>query len=431
MAHLRRLIRLLAVMLLTAISLPSVAGSYPSSCGYSAGDQKLYSSLDEACRGQWAVSEYNNGTYRYKGVGPKQPYSGWTCQAWYDASESDYFGFSTAYETCKCLNGGTLSDDRKTCMKYCPEGQEFQPDGTCKPKTCPEGQELQPDGTCKPKENTCKYADNEQIPGVYSMPSSFSGVGGVCLSGCRGYFVPYREGASSDGRLYGRVFSYGEPCTAGGNEVPSSAPNEDPRTKCIEKGMHYGESNGVIVCVPKGNSGGGNNGGGNGNQGGNGGNQGGGNNGNQGGDSGGGNGGGSGGGGGGNGSGNGSGDGNGSGNGSGGGGGGSGGGGKGGGGKDEGKENEYCKNNPDALACLKSGTPTEEEGLPRKEIGIKGINPFSLGGPGTCPANIELPHGAYVTFETVCQYARAIRPFLLLFAWISAFYIVFPTRGRD
>lgn len=406
MAHLHRLIRLLAVMLLTVIPVLPVQAqqqtSYPAlDKGWrSQSSQRFYPSADAACQGE--LKGFGGSADKDSFLRSEVRSDGLIADCFFDAFlfGKNYKWFSVFHDL-SCPNGGTLSG------------------GVCV-KSCSEGQELQPDGTCKPKENTCKYADNEQIPGVYSMPSSFTGYGGVCLSGCHSWFVPYREGASSDGRIYGRVFSYGKPCTAGGNEVPSSAPNEDPRTKCIEKGMAYGESNGVIVCVPKGNSGGGNQGGGN--QGG--GNQGGGN---QGGDSGGGNGGGSGGGGGGNGSGNGSGDGNGSGNGSGGGGGG----GKGGGGKDEGKENEYCKNNPDALACLKSGTPTEEEGLPRKEIGIKGINPFSLGGPGACPANIELPHGAYVTFETVCQYARAIRPFLLLFAWISAFYIVFPTRGRD
>mgnify|MGYP000935401715 CR=1 FL=1 len=413
MAHLHRLIRLLAIAVLTVISAVAQAQqqtSYPATLVYRISDRE-FTDANAYCRYRWDAMAYEG--YTYVGPRPIPDKDNWfKCVDRKDIS-GELRDFSSAIPEYLCKSGGSLQGH--ICLK-----------------TCPEGQELQPDGTCKPKENTCKYADNEQIPGVYSMPSSFTGYGGVCLSGCHSWFVPYRDGASSDGRVYGRVFSYGKPCVAGGNEVPSSAPNEDPRTKCIEKGMHYGESNGVIVCVPKGNSGGGNQGGGNqggGNNGGNGGNQGGGNQGggNQGGDSGGGNGGGSGGGGGGNGSGNGGGGGNGSGNGSGGGGGG----GKGGGGKDEGKENEYCKNNPDALACLKSGTPTEEEGLPRKEIGIKGINPFSLGGPGACPANIELPHGAYVTFETVCQYARAIRPFLLLFAWISAFYIVFPTRGRD
>ena len=148
----------------------------------------------------------------------------------------------------------------------------------CKRKTCPEGQELQPDGTCKPKENKCPAAGTDTGIGSFSFDGSVTIEGDICYQGCA-YGIG--GGVSAIG-FGGKTYYFtsgptGKTCETT-SITPNTIPKDDPRTDCLKKGMHFGEANGKIICVPKGDSGGGNQGGGNqggGNQGG--GNQGGGN----------------------------------------------------------------------------------------------------------------------------------------------------------
>lgn len=304
MAHLHRLIRLLAVTLITVMSLPVYA--------------------DEA-----------NDAYVLSVCGELRKSPGdifWPSKAHCPAVA----GLPPTYEgynNCYTPKSPVCNWYRVARLKTCPANQDLQQDGTCKPKTCPEGQELQPDGTCKPKDKQCTPAGeyDELRRTSYSLPGKHSS-SNVCIGGCE-----YESSSSIATNLY-TVWVIG--MSTGKTCVPSSGgetlPKDDPRTKCIEKGMAYGEANGKIICVPKGDSGGGNQGGGNqggGNQGG--GNQGGGDSGggtgggNQGGNSGGTGGGDSGGGNGGNGSG-------------------------GGGGNNKNDMENFCAKHPDLPLCKKS-----------------------------------------------------------------------------
>ena len=328
MAHLHRLIRLLAVMLLTVIPVLPVQAqqqtSYPATLVYRVSGRD-FTDVNEYCRFRWDAMAYEG--YTYVGPRPIPDKDNWfKCVDKKDIS-GELRDFTTAIPEYLCKSGGSLQG--RICLKTCPEGQELQPDGTCKPK----GKQCTPAG---------EYDELRRTS--YSLPGKHSS-SNVCIGGCE-----YESSSSIATSLY-TVWTIG--MSTGKTCVPSSGgetlPKDDPRVKCIEKGMSFGEANGKIICVPKGNSGGGNNGGG-GNQGGGnqgGGNQGGGNQGggNQGGGGTGGTGGGTGDGGGGNGSGNGSGGGNGSGNGSGGGG---------GGGNNKNDMENFCAKHPDLPLCKKS-----------------------------------------------------------------------------
>ena len=319
MAHLHRLIRLLAIAVLTVISAVAQAQqqtSYQASVKY--GD---FSTPEDYCRD--VLPRIGISSLVFTRVSPL-------------ANGVDYSCFG------RVGVGGEFSFSVSLATFYCPSGGFLQ--GRVCIKTCPEGQELQPDGTCKPKENKCPAAGTDTGIGWFSFDGSVSIEGDICYQGCA-YGIA--GGVSAIG-FGGKTYYVTSGPTGKTCETTSITPNtiskDDPRTDCLKKGMHFGEANGKIICVPKGDSGGGNQGGGNqggGNQGG--GNQGGGN---QGGGTGGGSGGGSGDGGGGSGSGNGSGDGNGSGNGSGGGGG--------AGNNNKNEMEDFCAKHPDLSICKKS-----------------------------------------------------------------------------
>ena len=328
MAHLYRLIRLLAVMLLTVIPVLPVQAqqqtSYPATLVYRISGRE-FTDANEYCRFRWDAMAYEG--YTYVGPRPIPDKDNWfKCVDRKDIS-GELRDFTSAIPEYLCKSGGSLQG--RICLKTCPEGQDLQPDGTCKPK----GKQCTPAG---------EYDELRRTS--YSLPGKHSS-SNVCIGGCE-----YESSSSIATSLY-TVWTIG--MSTGKTCVPSSGgetlPKDDPRVKCIEKGMSFGEANGKIICVPKGDSGGGNQGGGNqggGNQGG--GDSGGGSGGGSG-DGGGGSGGGNGSGGGtggGNGGGNGSGDGNGSGNGSGGGGG--------AGNNNKNEMEDFCAKHPDLSICKKS-----------------------------------------------------------------------------
>ena len=353
MAHLHRLIRLLAIAVLTVVSAFAQAQqqtSYPATLVYRVSDRS-FTDVNEYCRFRWDAMAYEGYTY----VGPRPMPD--RDNYFYCVDKQDSSGrlrdFTSAFPEYLCKSGGSLQG--RICLK-----------------TCPEGQELQPDGACKLKENKCPAAGTPTGKNAVNGSGNFTAWrnpnikeriersgGSTCYGGCnvtgdKTVCIPPDGSGDFNCVVFGTRYT-GETCTGDGDVVPIGGelgsepdkplPNEDPRKKCLDKGMSFGEANGKIICVPKsggGNQGGGNQGGGNqggGNQGG--GNQGGGNQG--GGDSGGGTGGGNSGGG--NGSGNGSGDGNGSGNGSGGGGAGN---------NNKNDMEDFCAKHPDLSICKKS-----------------------------------------------------------------------------
>jgi hypothetical protein len=84
---------------------------------------------------------------------------------------------------------------------------------------------------------------------------------------------------------------------------------------------------------------------------------------------------------------------------------------------------DICAKNPDSLMCAKLGTIPEAELVPTTELPID-ATVTSVGGQGQCPANVSLPHGITWSYEPICNFASAIKPFILGFAWLTFAFIV-------
>jgi len=80
-----------------------------------------------------------------------------------------------------------------------------------------------------------------------------------------------------------------------------------------------------------------------------------------------------------------------------------------------------CIKNPDLVSCKTLGTPTTEDGISSKSIGISSLSPISLATNMTCPAPIQLPRGmGEISYQGACDLAGMMRPIVLVFAWLSA-----------
>ena len=79
-----------------------------------------------------------------------------------------------------------------------------------------------------------------------------------------------------------------------------------------------------------------------------------------------------------------------------------------------------CDKNPDLPQCKSLGTPDAESALPSTSISISNLTPVDLPGAAVCPANVPLPHGAYFDWTPACTYASALRPLVLIMAWLAA-----------
>jgi hypothetical protein len=84
---------------------------------------------------------------------------------------------------------------------------------------------------------------------------------------------------------------------------------------------------------------------------------------------------------------------------------------------------DICQKNPDSLMCAALGTPPAAETVPTTSLPVDAtVTP--IGGAGTCPASVSLPHGITWSYQPICDFASAIRPFIIGFAWLSFSYIV-------
>lgn len=82
-----------------------------------------------------------------------------------------------------------------------------------------------------------------------------------------------------------------------------------------------------------------------------------------------------------------------------------------------------CETNPDRVGCHDLGTPDPQESLGTLEVPVSPtVTP--VGGPGVCPASVSLPYGITWSYQPFCDFATAIKPFILGFAWLSFAYIV-------
>lgn len=91
------------------------------------------------------------------------------------------------------------------------------------------------------------------------------------------------------------------------------------------------------------------------------------------------------------------------------------------------KQDDFCKQNPDSLACMEKGE-TDELELETRSIGSM-VSPVSVGGAGHCMADKTLAiasMGRSVTFtyKPICDLASMVRPLILALAWLLAGWIM-------
>ena len=91
------------------------------------------------------------------------------------------------------------------------------------------------------------------------------------------------------------------------------------------------------------------------------------------------------------------------------------------------EQTDFCKKNPDAIACMPEGQ-TDDQELQTKNIG-SGITPISVGGQGQCMADKTLSMatmGKSITFtyKPICDLASMVRPLILALAWLLAGWIM-------
>jgi hypothetical protein len=89
------------------------------------------------------------------------------------------------------------------------------------------------------------------------------------------------------------------------------------------------------------------------------------------------------------------------------------------------EQDDPCKDNPDRLSCMKTGTPEEGEGLQTKPIGNSSITVVGLTSSASCPADLPLPLGMTFSFDPYCQFASALRPIIIAMAWLSSAFLLF------
>lgn len=89
------------------------------------------------------------------------------------------------------------------------------------------------------------------------------------------------------------------------------------------------------------------------------------------------------------------------------------------------EQDKYCQDSADTLGCMVAGDVPDEGALNTTEKGISSITPVNIASAAGCPADVQLPKGAYLTYAPICQYAEGLRPLVLASAWLMAALIVF------
>lgn len=87
-------------------------------------------------------------------------------------------------------------------------------------------------------------------------------------------------------------------------------------------------------------------------------------------------------------------------------------------------EPSECEQHPDRIGCTEKGTPTDGDALPTETRGVTSVTVQSFGSASSCPADVNLPKGAKLSYAYPCQMATTLRPLLLALAWLAAGFIV-------
>lgn len=100
----------------------------------------------------------------------------------------------------------------------------------------------------------------------------------------------------------------------------------------------------------------------------------------------------------------------------------------------KGTKEDHCKENPNRAGCVELGGPSEGDSgeLGTETIGVGSISVVGVSSGGSCPAGITFPKGlGSYNWDPICDFASAMRPIIISFAWIGAFFIVFVLKGGD
>lgn len=84
-----------------------------------------------------------------------------------------------------------------------------------------------------------------------------------------------------------------------------------------------------------------------------------------------------------------------------------------------------CEKNPNSIGCSEFGSVDDSE-LERKEL-TGTVTPIDMGGSGQCPAPLSstvLGQHIEFSFDPACRFAGAMRPIVLVLAWLAAAYIL-------
>lgn len=91
------------------------------------------------------------------------------------------------------------------------------------------------------------------------------------------------------------------------------------------------------------------------------------------------------------------------------------------------EQDDFCKQNPDSLACMEEGE-TDDIDLETRSVGSS-VSPVALGSPGHCMADKTLSLSTLgrsftFTYKPICDLASMVRPLILAIAWLLAGWIM-------
>lgn len=92
---------------------------------------------------------------------------------------------------------------------------------------------------------------------------------------------------------------------------------------------------------------------------------------------------------------------------------------------------DECVENPKRLGCAEYGDAPEGDEMETRDNNAGQLTPVVLAGSETCPADVPLPKGMTFSWASVCTGASAVKPWVLIGAWLSAILIVMGLGGRS
>ena len=88
-------------------------------------------------------------------------------------------------------------------------------------------------------------------------------------------------------------------------------------------------------------------------------------------------------------------------------------------------DDQECKENPNRVGCMDAGDAPDEGAVQGKQIGVSSLTVVDLPSSAGCPSPTPMPRGlGYYNWEPMCDFASAMKPIVLAFAWLAAGLIV-------